>query len=117
MELKNEFNSIREWANTKGIYSSGDIKTQCLKLQEEVGELSRAIIRNDRDEIIDAIGDCVIVLTSIAEFVKHVPVSNNKFTGVELNESISIEKCINLAYNVIKNRQGKMENGSFKKEE
>ena len=55
-----------------------------------------AIINNDNDEIIDAIGDCVVVLTSIAYF-------NN----------IPIEECINSAYNVISKRNGKMVNGSF----
>jgi len=61
MKLKNEFEPIRIWANKKGIYAKGDIKTQYVKLQEEAGELAKAIINNDKDEIIDAIGDCIIV--------------------------------------------------------
>tara|TARA_R100000654_G_scaffold57823_1_gene84424 strand:- start:520 stop:822 length:303 start_codon:yes stop_codon:yes gene_type:complete len=98
MKLNNEFKSIREWANNKGIYKKGDIKTQYVKLQEEAGELAKAIINNDNDEIIDAIGDCVIVLTSIAYF-------NN----------CKIEKCINDAYNAVNKRKGQMINGSFVK--
>lgn len=98
MKLNNEFNPIREWANSKGIYKKGDIKTQYVKLQEEAGELAKAIINNDNEEIIDAIGDCVIVLTSIAFF-------NN----------CKIEKCINDAYNVVNKRKGQMINGSFVK--
>ena len=98
MKLNNEFNAIREWANNKGIYKKGDIKTQYVKLQEEAGELAKAIINNDNEEIIDAIGDCVIVLTSIAYF-------NN----------CKIEKCINDAYNVVNKRKGQMINGSFVK--
>lgn len=100
MELKNEFQSIRDWAKEKGIYKKGDIKTQYVKLQEEAGELAKAIINNDEEEIIDAIGDCVVVLTSIAYF-------NN----------ITIEECINSAYNIISKRKGKMINGTFKKDE
>jgi NTP pyrophosphatase (non-canonical NTP hydrolase) len=96
MKLNNEFETIRHWANNKGIYLKGDIKTQYVKLQEEAGELAKAIINNDNEEIIDAIGDCVIVLTSIAYF-------NN----------CKIEKCINDAYNIINKRKGKMINGSF----
>jgi NTP pyrophosphatase (non-canonical NTP hydrolase) len=96
MKLSNEFQLIRDWAKQKGIYEKGDIKTQYIKLQEEAGELAKAIINNDNDEIIDAIGDCVVVLTSIAYF-------NN----------IPIEECINSAYNVISKRNGKMVNGSF----
>ena len=34
MELKNEFNPIREWAKDKGIYAKVDIKTQYVKFQE-----------------------------------------------------------------------------------
>jgi NTP pyrophosphatase (non-canonical NTP hydrolase) len=98
MKLKNEFGPIREWAQEKGIYSKGDIKTQYVKLQEEAGELAKAIINNDRDEIIDAIGDCVVVLTSVAYF-----------------SDITIEECINSAYDVISKRKGQMVNGSFVK--
>jgi NTP pyrophosphatase (non-canonical NTP hydrolase) len=96
MKLTNEFEPIRNWAEVKGIYQKGDIKTQYVKLQEEAGELAKAIINNDKEEIIDAIGDCVVVLTSIAYF-------NN----------VSIEECVNSAYNVISKRKGKMLNGSF----
>jgi NTP pyrophosphatase (non-canonical NTP hydrolase) len=100
MKLTNEFEPIRNWATEKGIYVKGDIKTQYIKLQEEAGELAKAIINNDNDEIIDAIGDCVVVLTSIAYF-------NN----------VSIEECINSAYNIISKRSGQMVNGSFVKSE
>ncbi len=100
MTLKNEFEPIREWATEKGIYNKGDIKTQYIKLQEEAGELAKAIINNDNEEIIDAIGDCVVVLTSIAYF-------NN----------IPIEECINSAYQIISKRKGEMINGSFIKSE
>jgi NTP pyrophosphatase (non-canonical NTP hydrolase) len=96
MKLKKEFEPIRNWASQKGIYSKGDIKTQYVKLQEEAGELAKAIINNDKDEIIDAIGDCVVVLTSVAYF-----------------SGITIEECINSAYNVIVKRKGQMVNGSF----
>ena len=96
MKLKNEFNPIREWANDKGILSKGDIKTQYVKFQEEAGELAKAIINNDNDEIIDAIGDCIVVLTSIAYF-----------------NGTSIEECINSAYDVISKRNGEMINGTF----
>ena len=47
MKLTNEFNSIREWAEKKGIYEKGDTKTQFLKLIEEVGELGKAILKKD----------------------------------------------------------------------
>lgn len=99
MKLENEFSPIRQWADDKGILENGDVKTQCLKLVEEVGELSKSILKGDNDEFIDAIGDCVIVLTNLAAL-----------------NGLRIEYCINSAYSVIKNRTGKMANGTFIKD-
>ena len=105
MKLKNEFESVREWAKNKGIYEKGDLKTQTLKLIEEAGELSKSVLNNDKEEIIDAIGDCVVVLTSIAKLAEQ-----------HFKEEITIESCINIAYYVIAKRKGKMENGTFIKD-
>lgn len=99
MKLKNEFEPIRQWANEKGIYEKGDTKTQCIKLFEEAGELSKAILKNDEAEFIDAIGDCVVVLTNLAKL-----------------KGLNIEDCINSAYSVIAKRTGKMQNGTFVKD-
>ena len=43
-----KFDLIRQWAKEKGIYKSGDPKTQCVKLQEEAGELAKAILKNEQ---------------------------------------------------------------------
>ena len=63
---KTQFDLIREWADERGLYENGDTKTQALKLVEEVGETCRAILKEDREEVIDGIGDCVVVLTKQA---------------------------------------------------
>lgn len=94
------FDLIREWAETRGLYTNGDPKTQALKLVEEVGETCKAILNNDKPEIVDGIGDCVVVLTNLA-----------KLTGND------IEFCIEQAYNEISKRTGKMINGTFVKDE
>ena len=96
MKLTNEFDSIRDWASERGIYQKGDPKTQYIKLLEEMGELAKAILKNDKAEFVDAIGDCVVVLTNLAKL------------GGE-----NIEDCINSAYNEIANRTGEMKNGTF----
>ena len=90
---------IREWADKRGLYDGGDPKTQALKLVEEVGETCRAILKNNNHEAIDGIGDCVVVLTNLAELL-----------------GIRIEYCIEAAYEEIKDRTGKMDNGTFKKD-
>lgn len=96
---KTQFDLIREWARQRGLYDSGDSKTQALKLVEEVGEICRAVLKNDRHEIIDGIGDCVVVLTNLAELI-----------------DMPIEDCIEVAYAEISNRTGKMVNGTFVKD-
>ena len=93
------FDLIRAWANERGLYDKGDPKTQALKLVEEVGETCRARLKVDTPEIIDGIGDCVVVLTNLAELC-----------------GVPIEECIRSAYDEIKNRKGKMSNGTFKKD-
>jgi len=107
MELTNEFNNIRKWAAERGIYDNGDPKTQYIKLVEEVGELGVGILKEDHEAIRDAIGDIVVVLTNLTELL-----SNNYVMLADAN----IEKCINEAYEVIKNRKGSMKNGTFVKE-
>jgi NTP pyrophosphatase (non-canonical NTP hydrolase) len=99
VEDPNVFDLIRQWADERGIYKNGDAKTQFVKLQEETGELARAILKNDQAEFIDAIGDAVVVLTNLAAL-----------------EGLKIEDCITSAYEVIKSRQGSMVNGTFVKQ-
>jgi NTP pyrophosphatase (non-canonical NTP hydrolase) len=94
-----QFQLIREWAENRGLYSKGDAKTQYVKLQEEAGELAQAILKDDQPEVIDAIGDMVVVLTNLAHL-----------------RGVSIEHCIESAYNVINKRKGSMVNGTFVKE-
>ena len=98
-DVINQFQLIREWAENRGLYSKGDAKTQYIKLQEEAGELAQAILKDDQPEVIDAIGDMVVVLTNLAHL-----------------RGVSIEHCIESAYNVINKRKGSMVNGTFVKE-
>ena len=66
---------------------------------EEAGELAQAILKQDKPEVQDAIGDMVVVLTNLAEL-----------------EGFTIEDCIDSAYTEISTRRGKMHNGTFVKE-
>jgi len=92
------FTKIRRWAYERGIYDHGDSKTQYVKLIEEAGELAEALLKDDKPEIIDAIGDMVVVLTNLAKL-----------------EKLDIEDCIENAYTTISKRTGKMMNGTFVK--
>jgi len=94
------FENIRLWGKEKGILTIGDARTQYIKLQEECGELAKALLNDDEPEVIDAIGDIVVVLTNLASLRGH-----------------HIESCIASAYKVINKRTGKMVNGTFVKDE
>ena len=58
---EDRFKLIREWADNRGLYKGGDTKTQYCKLIEEAGELGRAILKEDQEEFVEAIGDMVVV--------------------------------------------------------
>ena len=94
------FTMIRRWAHERGIYDKGNSHTQYVKLMEEAGELARALLKNDKPEVIDSIGDMVVVLTNLAKL-----------------EKLDIEDCIENAYQTISKRTGKMVNGTFVKTE
>ena len=66
---------------------------------EEAGELGRALLKDDIEQQIDAIGDMVVVLTNLSELI-----------------DVPIEECIESAYEVISKRTGKMVNGTFVKD-
>ena len=93
------FDQIRDWAEDKGIYAHGDSKTQYIKLMEEAGEVGRAVLKQDTAGIADGIGDMVVVLTNLAELCE-----------------LTIEECVEMAYNTISKRTGRMDNGTFVKD-
>jgi NTP pyrophosphatase (non-canonical NTP hydrolase) len=97
--MRDIFPLIRQWADERSIYDKGDEKTQYIKLMEEAGELAQALLKQNKEEAVDAIGDMVVVLTNLAVFV-----------------GVDIEDCVTSAYNVIKSRKGKMSNGTFVKQ-
>ena len=92
-------NKIIEWANERQLISANNAPKQALKLSEEVGELARAILKDNKEEQIDAIGDIQVVLIILSEQL-----------GVNYNEALES------AYNEIKNRSGQTINGVFIKE-
>lgn len=97
-----ELKLIREWAQARQITcqeNGSNLQAQFVKLIEEAGELAHGIARNHPEEITDAIGDMVVVLTIMAAL-----------------HGVSIERCIKAAYFEIQDRKGTMQNGVFIKE-
>lgn len=91
--------AVEEWAAQKSILEKATPMAQALKTLEECTELCTAINVNDREEIIDAMGDIMVTLIIQAKM-----------------QNVSLEECLESAYNVISKRTGKMINGQFVKD-
>lgn len=90
---------VEKWFIDRGLDKAEPTK-QMLKLFEELGEVASGMARNDINEIKDGIGDVLVVLI-----------------GLSMQLGISVEECLAIAYNEIKDRKGKLINGVFVKEE
>lgn len=90
--------AVEKWAEDKNILNKSIPIKQAMKTQEELTELCNAILDNNSDEIKDAIGDIMVTLIIQAKM-----------------QNFKIEECLESAYNVIKNRTGKIINGQFVK--
>jgi NTP pyrophosphatase (non-canonical NTP hydrolase) len=90
---------IEQWANERNLLQEENQTKQFIKLTEEVGELANAILKQNKLEQIDAIGDIQVVLIILCAQL-----------------GLNYENCLNTAYQVIKNRTGKTVNGTFIKD-
>jgi NTP pyrophosphatase (non-canonical NTP hydrolase) len=88
--------NVMDWAEDKGILVEGNARNQMLKVLEEVGELSGALLKNDKAGIIDGIGDAFVTLIILSFQLGLTPT-----------------ECLQSAWDEIKDRTGKTENGIF----
>jgi NTP pyrophosphatase (non-canonical NTP hydrolase) len=87
------------WAAQKGILENATTMRQAEKTHEEVLELMAAIDDDNKEEIIDALGDILVTIIIQAEM-----------------QGLKLVDCLESAYNVISKRTGRMENGQFVKD-
>lgn len=87
---------VGDWAVNKGLVLESNSTRQMLKVVEEVGEVAGALAKGNRDDLIDAIGDSFITLIILSKQM-----------------SIDPDYALGVAYDVIKNRTGRTENGVF----
>lgn len=90
---------VEQWSIDKNLHN-GNSDRQALKFYEEAGEVAAALSRNDKEALKDGIGDTVVTLIILAQ-----------------QQGWSLEECLQYAYDEIKNRKGKMINGTFVKDE
>ncbi len=92
---------IIRWAEARKIIPNSTSHAQFLKLTEELGESISALVKGNRAELQDGIGDMMVVMIIICAL-----------------EDIDLTACVELAYDEIKNRKGTMsKDGIFVKEE
>lgn len=92
-------NKVEQWATGRNLHNANP-RDQMLKLGEEHGELCAALARGDEWATADAIGDMCVVLTILS-----------------MQLGLSVEACLESAYEEIKDRRGEMRNGVFIKSE
>lgn len=89
---------IKQWHYDRNLIHGSTDKDQFYKLIEEMLELQKSTMKGE--PVIDDIGDIIVVLINIAE-----------------RNGLTIEECLEHAYNDIKDRKGQMINGIFVKDE
>jgi hypothetical protein len=107
---------VIKWADEKGILAKATPLTQFSKTEEEVDELGMALFAQDmgwetfenakgkvvntKDEIEDGIGDATVTLIIQAKM-----------------QGLTLQQCLQSAYDVISKRKGQMIDGVFVKSE
>ena len=90
---------IENWADNKQLLKKENSYPQFAKVVEEVAEIGTALNHKSKEELIDAIGDTFVTLVILAA-----------------QNDLKMQDCVMSAWNEIKNRTGKTENGVFKKD-
>ena len=100
MSYANVEMKIVQWSTARRIIQNSTAEAQLLKAVSEMGELADATIKNDKDEIVDAVGDVMVCLVNYCAI-----------------KDIDLVSCMDSAYSQIKDRKGTLlPNGVFVKE-
>lgn len=95
---------VEQWSKDKGLDKAESSK-QFLKVVEETGEVASALARiganpDEIENLKDGIGDVVVTLIILAQ-----------------QNGLTLQECLQVAYDEIKGRTGKTINGTFVKQE
>ncbi|MBW7802619.1 helix-turn-helix domain-containing protein [Streptococcus thermophilus] len=95
---------INEWADERNL-KKADPKIQWMRITEEVGEIRDVLLKptkftDPQMALKDAVGDTLVTIIVLAHQL-----------------DLDVTECLSIAYEEIKNRKGKMINGTFVKEE
>jgi NTP pyrophosphatase (non-canonical NTP hydrolase) len=93
-------NKVESWARDRRIIPNSTPQAQLMKTVSELGELADATLKNDREGIVDGVGDVLVTLIIYAAL-----------------QGVSIEDCLASSYGEIKDRRGTLTpDGIFVKE-
>ena len=95
--ITNIVEQVEQWHWDRNLIDGATDKDQVLKLIQEVGELSDNVCK--RQDIRDDVGDIMVVLINIM-----------------VRNQVTLEECLQVAYDDIKNRKGRMIDGIFVKD-
>jgi len=91
---------IIQWAEARKIIPNSTPEVQLLKAISEMGELADATIKNDKEAIVDSVGDVMVCLINYCAL-----------------QDLNLVDCMEIAYDQIKNRRGTLlSNGVFQKD-
>ena len=88
---------IEKWHEDRNLIEGSTDKDQVLKLLQELGELSDSVCKGT--DLRDDLGDMLVVMINIMK-----------------RNNLTIDNCLEKAYNDIKDRKGKMIDGVFVKQ-
>ena len=102
--MNNLITKINHWADERDL-KQADPKIQRMRVTEEVGEIRDVLLKptkfnEPQTALKDAIGDTLVTIIVLAHQLDLV-----------------VTECLGIAYEEIKNRKGKMINGTFVKED
>ena len=91
---------VIRWSEARGIIPNSTSLAQLSKAYEEMEELENALNLRDKPGIIDGLGDVLVCLINVAAL-----------------EDLDLTRCLEAAYNEIKDRKGHMnKDGIFVKD-
>lgn len=95
---------VNDWADERDL-KQADPKIQWMRITEEVGEIRDVLLKptkftEPQAALKDAIGDTLVTIIVLAHQL-----------------DLDVAECLGIAYEEIKNRKGKMINGTFVKED
>lgn len=89
MNIEELIENVEQWAEDRMILMHSKPMPQLMKTMSELGELADATLKNDREEIIDGIGDVLVTLIIYSAL-----------------QFVTLETALQAAYDQIKDRKG-----------